>query len=1291
MALGEAVLKITANVQGLIGGLNKGAAKMKAFGKKVGDIGKAIAGAGLKIAAFGAAILAAFLPAIVQGAKFEQSMADASAVIGDVFEQNVEGGKTVQNFELLNQKAMELGETTEFSASQVAEAMKYMGMAGMTTAQITAGVGGVLELASAGSLDLARAADIATDSMSAFNLVAADLGRINDVMAATAAGANTSIEMMGESFKYVAPLASGLGQSVEDVSLMLGLLANKGIKASSAGTSLNQAMATLAVPTEKLTEVLQRNGLTFDQVNSSQNNMIDVIGRLRAAGVTAGDMLEAFGKRGGRAILSLVQTSQEAFDELADQINNSFGEAAKQSLIKLDTMKGDWKKFWSAVEGVNIRVFDQLNVALRPITQHITSIVQAVGIWIDQNEHLAGTLLRIIAGIGVAAVAIGSALMAIGGLVGAIGLLITFKAAILGAFAAGLAAIFSFKAAIIAAITVVVIPIILALMATWDQLKTTMLAFYTNVVQPVFQGWMAAVQALFAVVKPIWDYLVTSLNELWRTLEDLYNSLAPFHDAIKKIAMAFAMWTLAPLALAIGVVMGAVIAFIKVLQQLYDIARRVADIFSLNWSRAFESSEARTKRLAAETESLARLQETLGESVQSTITEFDKVADAISRYTGAMRELSGGLERFNDLTPLEIENLKKLHGQLGEVTDRYENNLEAIREHIEQQKRILYHVTEGTKAYQTLTIRIALLEAAEKSLIENHARQAEATAKLIEKYGSLEEAYRKAEEAAAANKIKQDALTESNKTQGENVSKLLKLKEELAAAEQPLLDGYAKEVFALHELASAQKELVASEIMALELARMHGPQDEEIIAGIDRKIESLYRLVGAIARVRNAQIARIQAEQDEDLAAYEQTQDFKLQKQEITLAKQQKKFQHAINLERDLRMQQIEAERQAELQKIEELFSGRIESAREEYAQLREMKLAEISANKLLSDEERQLRIENINSIHNARMKVLDEWEARNEEKKDKAITNANKVAENDEQIANNQHAIDTENLEKKEKAEKDAAKDKIKREQEIQNQKNKGLQQGAQEVQIEQTILGEMVKRAKTVQQLAAVHRFAAQERLKLQQQLKDQVTEVSQAEKRVLQLKEKMAKAGSDAERKRLQSLLDNAEDKLAFEQARQDKLEGDSGIDIEDNLGEKLARLQELQAQITALTGGIKESLTSVGTMFSEAGGSWIDSLMTAWTEKFPGLIERITADLAALTASFQNGFQGVQASFQQFLQALSATVEQMEVKAQRATAAARQFQQAQNVFNNQQTTNNSYGAGGQQGSPGDYGGA
>ena len=388
--LGEAVLKITANAQGLIGGLNKASAKMKAFGKKVGDAGKAIAGAGMKIAAFGAAILGAFLPAIVQGAKFEKSMSDVAAVVGDVFDSagEGEGGKTLRNFDMLEQKAMELGETTEWSASQVAEAMKFMGMAGMSTMQINEGVAGVLELASAGSLDLARAADIATDSMSAFNLRAADLGRVNDVMAATAANANTSIDMMGESFKYVAPLASGLGQSIESVSTMLGLLANKGIKASSAGTSLNQAMATLATPTDKLTEVLQKNGLTFDQVNSSQNDMILVIKRLRDAGMTAGDMIAAFGKRGGRAILSLVQTSQEEFDKLSDSITNSFGEAAKQAAIKLDNMAGDFKKFWSAVEGVNIQVFKQLNVAMRPITQWLTAVIQQVAVWIRRRYFL---------------------------------------------------------------------------------------------------------------------------------------------------------------------------------------------------------------------------------------------------------------------------------------------------------------------------------------------------------------------------------------------------------------------------------------------------------------------------------------------------------------------------------------------------------------------------------------------------------------------------------------------------------------------------------------------------------------------------------------------------------------------------------------------------------------------------------------------------------------------------------------------------------------------------------------
>jgi phage tail tape measure protein, TP901 family, core region/phage tail tape measure protein, TP901 family, core region len=290
--------------------------------------------------------------------EFETSMLKVKAL----------SGATGQDFEALKSKAAEMGETTIFTAKESADAMGYMALAGWKTSDMLAGLPPILNLAAAAGSDLAQTSDIVTDNLSAFGLSAEHAEHFCDVMAATMANSNTTVEMLGESFKYCAPIAHQLGYSVEDTSLALGLMANSGIKASQAGTSLRRGLTSLAAPTDKAKALMDKYGISLTNADGTSKSLREVLEMLRdkfgglgieitdangnvksysqlmdeAAKSTNGaakqQAIQAantiFGKTAMSGMLAITNASQESWDKLADAIDNSDG--ATQDMV--DTM-----------------------------------------------------------------------------------------------------------------------------------------------------------------------------------------------------------------------------------------------------------------------------------------------------------------------------------------------------------------------------------------------------------------------------------------------------------------------------------------------------------------------------------------------------------------------------------------------------------------------------------------------------------------------------------------------------------------------------------------------------------------------------------------------------------------------------------------------------------------------------------------------------------------------------------------------------------------------------------------
>lgn len=250
------------------------AQQLKAAAQKVGELGTAMAGAGRTLSTYVTApIVGAGAYAVKSSADFESAMSKVAAI----------SGATGDDLQALKDKAREMGKETKFSATESADAMSYMAMAGWKTDQMLSGLPGIMNLAAASGEDLATTSDIVTDALTAFGLKAEDSSHFADVLAAASSNANTNVSMMGESFKYAAPTAGALGYSAEDVAIALGLMANQGIKSSQAGTALNAVFTRMAKPTKDSETAMNRLGISLADSEGNMYSFREIMDQLRSS------------------------------------------------------------------------------------------------------------------------------------------------------------------------------------------------------------------------------------------------------------------------------------------------------------------------------------------------------------------------------------------------------------------------------------------------------------------------------------------------------------------------------------------------------------------------------------------------------------------------------------------------------------------------------------------------------------------------------------------------------------------------------------------------------------------------------------------------------------------------------------------------------------------------------------------------------------------------------------------------------------------------------------------------
>ena len=362
MADGEVVIDTSLNT----GGFEKG---ISALG---GIASKGLTASTVAISAVSAALSTCAGYAIKVGSDFEAGMSNVEA-ISSASAQSVTtaSGEMVDGLTALTEKAKEMGATTKFSATESSQALNYMAMAGWDAQAMYDGLAGIMTLAAASGEDLATTSDIVTDALTAFGMQASESGHFADVLAQVSASANTNVGLLGETFKYVAPLCGTMGYSAEDASIAIGLMANSGIKGSQAGTALKTAIANMAAPTKAMAAQMAALGIEITNSDGSSKSLMEVMQNLRTSfdGLSESEQAAAastiFGKESMSGMLAVINASDEDFAKLTESIYNCDGAAEQMAATMQDNLQGQITILKSGVEGLGIAVYEKLQEPLK--------------------------------------------------------------------------------------------------------------------------------------------------------------------------------------------------------------------------------------------------------------------------------------------------------------------------------------------------------------------------------------------------------------------------------------------------------------------------------------------------------------------------------------------------------------------------------------------------------------------------------------------------------------------------------------------------------------------------------------------------------------------------------------------------------------------------------------------------------------------------------------------------------------------------------------------------------------
>lgn len=502
--------------------------KISATGTKLQDVGSKVEGVGKSMIPLSMAITGVGAAGIKVASDFEKAMSGVQAITG----------ATGEEFEKLRETAIDLGATTSFSSGEVAEAMTEMAKAGWSTTQIIDGMAGVLDATAASGESLATVSTIVADAITGFGLSAKDSARVADLMTQAANSGTIGVSDLGESYKYVAPLARSMGLSIEDVTTALSAMSMAGIKGSQAGTSLRTVLANMAKPSSTVASAMDELNLSITNSDGLFKSLDEIITTMRTSFNGLTDDQKAYyatalaGKEGMSGLISLLNLTQEEYDALTASMNHCTGVAGETAAVMQDNLQSKVEQLGGALESLAIKLSEYVIPFLTGLVEKITAAIDA---FTNMNPIVQKAVLVIG---GILAVA-GPILIVIGKIISAVGTIMTVVPKLAGVINTVKTAFAALNATMLANPIFLIIAAITALVAAfiylwntneefrqfwidlWENIKEVAIAVWTAIKEFFMSAW----EAISNVAQSIWNGIKNFFAALWEAIKTIFTTV----------------------------------------------------------------------------------------------------------------------------------------------------------------------------------------------------------------------------------------------------------------------------------------------------------------------------------------------------------------------------------------------------------------------------------------------------------------------------------------------------------------------------------------------------------------------------------------------------------------------------------------------------------------------------------------------------------------------------------------------------------------------------------------------
>ena len=502
--------------------------KIAATGEKLKTVGDNISSAGQKLLPVTAGVTALGTAAVSTAANFESSMSQVQATMGitkDVM--STVNGESVNTMDTLSALAKKMGSETAFSASECAEALNYLALAGYDTQQMCDTLPTVLNLAAAGGIDLAAASDMVTDAMSALGMGVDEAGTVVDQMAKTASTTNTSVAQLGEGILTIGATAKTVKGGTAELNTALGILANNGIKGAEGGTHLRNVILSLQNPTDKAAACMEQLGLDVYDSEGNMRSLNDILGDLNTSmdGMTAAEKSNIIGQIFNKTDLSsvnaLLANTGTIWDDLQQSIIDSGGAAQQMADTQLDNLQGQITILKSALEGLAISFGELLMPAIKMIVGWVQQFVD----WLNGMDE--GTK-KVVTTIALLAAALGPVLIVIGKVVSAVGTIMTIVPKVAGVINTVKTAFAALNTTMLANPIFLIIAAITALVAAFIYLWNTnedFRQFWINLWENVKEVAIAVWEAIKNFFTAAWEAISSTAQAVWNGIKDFFSGL----------------------------------------------------------------------------------------------------------------------------------------------------------------------------------------------------------------------------------------------------------------------------------------------------------------------------------------------------------------------------------------------------------------------------------------------------------------------------------------------------------------------------------------------------------------------------------------------------------------------------------------------------------------------------------------------------------------------------------------------------------------------------------------------